>query len=84
MRTFKYRAQKFTQRSDAGPPLLLFVAPASDIREWAGVPRKTYDYRRGFQRTLSPSRIAEVSSFFTEDKNNMSPSLSIIMPRGVV
>ena len=74
---FEYAAQQFRQR-DGSPEILLFVAPAAEIRKWAGVPRKTFDYQHGFQRTLNPSRVSEVADFFREDPNNISPTAIVI------
>jgi hypothetical protein len=48
---YDYVAHYFRPRQGSDQRLLLFVAPASDIRSWAGVPRKAFDYQHGFQRT---------------------------------
>lgn len=73
-----YIAQIFRQRADSNTELLLFVAPAGELKKWAGVPRKTFDYQHGFQRTLHPGRVGELSQFFAEDAENVSPT-SIVL-----
>lgn len=77
MARFEYFAQSFAQRP-GGQKLLTFVAPASEIRLWAGVPRKHFDYEHGFQRTLAPKRIIDISDYFTENEENISPTSVII------
>lgn len=74
---YEYIAQLFEPRAGAGQ-VLLFVAPAADIRGWAGVPRKAFDYQHGFQRTLQPNRIREVAEFFREDPKNISPTSVVV------
>lgn len=75
---YVYDAQRFRPRPGAQQELLLFVAPASEIRTWAGIPRKTFDYQHGFQRTLNPGRVGEVSQFFTHDTRNVSPTSVVV------
>jgi hypothetical protein len=58
--------------------LLLFVAAARDIRAWAGVPRKAFDYQHGFQRTLNPARVTDVIRYFQEDPKNVSPTSIVV------
>src|SRR5262245_22648848 len=74
---FEYVAQRFQQR-EGSPEIFLFVAPAAEIRKWAGVPRKTFDYQHGFQRTLSTPRVTEVADFFREDAKNISPTAIVV------
>ena len=64
---YQYVAHRFQPRAGTTQSLLLFVAPATDIRSWAGVPRKAFDYQHGFQRTLNPGRVSEVVQYFQED-----------------
>ncbi len=73
-----YEAQRFRPRPGARQELLLFVAPASEIRTWAGIPRKTFDYQHGFQRTLNSGRVGEVSQFFAHDARNVSPTSVVV------
>src|SRR5258708_5930479 len=75
---FEYLAQRFYPRQGTDQPLLLFVAPAADIRNWAGVPRKAFDYQHGFQRTLNPGRVSEVAQYFLEDARNISPTSIVV------
>lgn len=77
-KTFVYIAQRFSPREGSDRPLLLFVAPAADIRTWAGVPRKAFDYQHGFQRTLNPSRVSDVAQYYMEDKRNLSPTSVVV------
>jgi hypothetical protein len=81
---FEYLAQQFTPRKQSGQNLLLFVAPAADIRSWAGVPRKAFDYQHGFQRTLDARRVTDVKDFFHEDDRNISPTAVVIGLTGKV
>lgn len=74
---FEYIAQQYAPRDGAGQ-VLLFVAPAGDIRAWAGVPRKAFDYQHGFQRTLNASRIEDVAAFFKEDVKNITPTSVVV------
>jgi len=74
---FEYIAQVFEPRPGAGR-ILQFVAPAADIRGWAGVPRKAFDYQHGFQRTLQTTRIKEVAEFFRKDPKNISPTSVVV------
>lgn len=74
---FEYVAQLYEPREGAGQ-VLLFVAPAGEIRAWAGVPRKAFDYQHGFQRTLNPSRIEDVAAFFKEDAKNITPTSVVV------
>lgn len=75
---FTYSAQRFKPRAGSDQELLLFVAPATDIRTWAGVPRKAFDYQHGFQRTLNPGRVGDVSRYFGEDQRNISPTSIVV------
>lgn len=81
---FEYVGQRFHPRADATQELLLFVAPAGEIRTWAGVPRKTFDYQHGFQRTLQPGRISDVAQYFSNTPSNMSPTAVVVGFTGVV
>jgi hypothetical protein len=78
---YRYTAMQYLAR-DAGPPLLLFVAPADEIRLWAGVPRKAFDYLHGFQRSLEASRVEEVTAYYKEDLRNVSPTAVVVGLRG--
>jgi len=75
---YEYIAQSFRPRSDSSHSVLLFVAAAGDIRSWAGVPRKAFDYQHGFQRTLSDSRVIDIVQYFRENPENISPTSVVI------
>lgn len=77
-KTYIYEAYRYQPRADNNQTILQFVAPASEIREWAGVPRKAFDYQHGFQRSLSPQRVTEVSRYFAEDPRNVSPTSVVV------
>lgn len=76
-KTFSYIAQLYVPREGA-ESILLFVAPAGHIREWAGVPRKAFDYQHGFQRTLEERRIKQVADYFAEDARNVTPTSVVV------
>lgn len=75
---FDYIAQRFRQRHGSNTSMLLFVAAAGDLKKWAGVPRKTFDYQHGFQRTLMPSRVSDIASYFSADPRNNSPNSIVV------
>ncbi|WP_208866508.1 hypothetical protein [Mesorhizobium sanjuanii] len=81
---YEYIAHRFKPRSGSEQSLLLFVAPATDIRSWAGVPRKAFDYQHGFQRTLNPGRVNDVVQYFREDVKNISPTSIVVGFTGAV
>ncbi|MBB4100483.1 hypothetical protein [Sphingomonas kyeonggiensis] len=81
---YQYNAQRFRPRADGEQELLLFVAPAADIRTWAGVPRKAFDYQHGFQRTLNPARVKDVAQYFRESPRNISPTSVVVGFTGAV
>ncbi|HTR13726.1 MAG TPA: hypothetical protein VMI72_10875 [Roseiarcus sp.] len=81
---YEYLGQRFRPREESEQQLLLFVAPARDIRSWAGVPRKAFDYQHGFQRTLNQSRVSEISQYFREDTKNISPTSIVVGFTGAV
>jgi hypothetical protein len=82
---YEYLGQRFRPRDESDQQhLLLFVAPARDIRSWAGVPRKAFDYQHGFQRTLSQTRVSEISQYFREDTKNISPASIVVGFTGAV
>lgn len=76
--TYEYLAHRFRPRTGSEQSLLLFVAPAAEIRGWAGVPRKAFDYQHGFQRTLNPTRVRDVTQFFQADARNVTPTAVVV------
>ena len=81
---YEYVAHRFQPRDGSSQSLLLFVARATDIRSWAGVPRKAFDYQHGFQRTLNPGRVSDVVQYFREDPKNISPTSIVVGFTGAV
>jgi hypothetical protein len=73
---YEYVAHRFQPRGGSDQSLLLFVAPATEIRTWAGVPLRAFDYQHGFQRTLNPGRVNDVIQYFREDPKNIYQRLS--------
>lgn len=45
--------------------LLVFAAPAKEIAQWAGIPRKGWHVRMLYQRWVTPSRERELTDFWT-------------------
>lgn len=82
--SYEYLAYSYPPRDGSEQKLLLFVAPAADIRSWAGVPRKAFDYQHGFQRTLNSGRVNDVARFFRESNRNISPTSVVVGFTGVV
>ena len=78
MPIYEYVAQVFRPRADSNQDLLLFTVPAGDLRLWAGVPRKAFDYQHGFQRTLDERRVNEAAAFFRKDPKNVSPTAIVV------
>src|SRR5262249_13016221 len=64
------------QQNEGAPSIITFVAPAEEIRTWAGVPHKTTSFLGGFQRPLS-DRFRKIISFFNE-KGNVSPTAIVV------
>ncbi|MBB3319934.1 hypothetical protein FHT77_005852 [Rhizobium sp. BK181] len=81
---YEYIGQRFKPREGTDQQLLLFVAPAEDIRSWAGVPRKAFDYQHGFQRTLNPGRVGDVMKYFKDSERNISPTSVVVGLTGAV
>jgi hypothetical protein len=77
MTTYLYPCHVFQQRS-GGDELIIFAAPAGEIKEWAGVPRKHFDYQHGFQRTLAEGRVEDLAEFYAESEKNFSPTSVVI------
>lgn len=75
---YEYVAQSFRPRTDSSHRILLFVAAAGDIRSWAGVPRKAFDYQHGFQRSLNDSRVIDIVQYFRENPENISPTSVVL------
>ncbi|MBZ4418762.1 hypothetical protein [Myxococcus sp. RHSTA-1-4] len=71
----RYLGFRFNQ-TPGSPAVVTFVAPAEEIRTWAGVPHKTTDFIGGFQRPLS-DRFKKIIDFFDE-QGNASPTAIVV------
>lgn len=70
----RYLGIRFRQAT--GKELVSFVAPAEEIRTWAGVPHKTTSFLGGFQRPLG-ARFEQIIDFFDAD-GNCSPTSVVV------
>jgi hypothetical protein len=61
-----YDVIRFSQYESDSPDddLLLFAAPAKQVWNWAGIPRKGWDVRMLFQRWITLARQQEVTAFW--------------------
>lgn len=80
MKEYQYTCLLFKQRDDSAP-LLTFYAPVGEIKTWAGVPRKHFNYQHGFQRSLLPNRVDALAEYFEEDNQNITPTSIVIALR---
>jgi hypothetical protein len=80
-KTFRYLARQYQQTGESGLPIVTFVAKATDISQWAGVPRKAEEVGRGtytgFQRALDEERTEQIKDFF-DDPKNISPTAIVV------
>lgn len=80
MKPYTYDVIAFKQQ-DQSPTELVFVAPANEVIEWAGVPRKSDELLAGYQRLKDNDRIdKEVVPFF-QDPTNSSPTAIVVALR---
>ena len=79
MKTFKYRAIRVQQQPKSAP-FYLVTARASEILEWADVPRKKAQYMAGYQRELD-DRHKKIKAFIQQDPKNVVPGAVIIAVR---
>jgi hypothetical protein len=79
MPTYKYTGFTYSPRNNGS--LVSFIAPVGDIKAWAGVPRKNFNYQHGFQRTLSEKRVAELREFYALNDKNLTPTSIIVAVR---
>ena len=82
VKKYRYLARLYTQHPNSNMSIISFVAKASDIIDWAGVPRKATMIGRngtliGFQRVLNEERVEEIDSFFKEP-SNLSPTAIVV------
>ena len=58
--------------------IVSFVAPAEEILDWAGIPRRTEDDEMsGFQRAFDPGRVDQAKQFF-DIPLNQSPTAIVV------
>jgi hypothetical protein len=76
MKSFEYLAVEVAQRPNA-KPFYLIQATASEILEWAAVPRKKQDFQVGYQRKLD-DRHQGIREFFKQSDENIVPSAVLI------
>src|SRR5688572_26521133 len=57
--------------------IVSFVAPAEDLLEWAGIPRRASENLMGFQRTDDETRVERAKEFFNLGVNQ-SPTALIV------
>ncbi|HXJ23752.1 MAG TPA: hypothetical protein VMT03_26285 [Polyangia bacterium] len=79
MTTKTYDGIAYRQATDPGSPWIVsFVAPAEEILEWAGIPRRSSDAEMmGFQRTWDDKRVEKAKRFF-EVPLNQSPTAIVV------
>ena len=77
--TFRYKALKFAQRSDAkAPRFLVFHAAAGEIAQWADVDRLEPGNPTGAQRPLRELKVKKVARYFDADSRNTIPTAVVI------
>jgi hypothetical protein len=75
-KTYSYLGQVFEQR-ESGKRMILFLAPAEHIVTWGGVPQKSSNFMRGFQRAQISKHWRDIAKYF-DDENNMSPTAVVV------
>jgi hypothetical protein len=69
---FRYPAFR-TLQTNEGRPLILFAARATEIDQWAGIPRRARldgdGESVGFQREFKMARVKELGAFFSDQRN---------------
>lgn len=74
--TYRYRGRAYRQAlADSAPWLLSFVAPADELSQWAGVPRRSEQNQAGFQRLEDQGRVDKAKEFFQQPVNQSPTSL---------
>lgn len=73
---FTYRSIEVVQRPGA-KPFYLVNAVASEILQWASVPRKKQEFQVGYQRQLD-DRHEKIKDYFDRDEGNVIPSAVLI------
>ena len=76
---FRYPGRAYRQAQfDDAPWLVSFVADASELRQWAWVPRRTEQNRAGFQRLEDQARIYRAKEYFQQPANQSPTSLILL------
>ena len=74
----QYKATAYRQsKSITSPWIVSFVAPAEELLEWVGIPRRTEKGLVGFQRLDDEVRVGRAKEFFT-NPDNQSPTALIL------
>jgi len=79
MTKYSYSGFCYEQRPSGG--LITFIAPVGEIKAWAGVPRKHFNYQHGFQRALVEKRVTELRDFYALDQQNLTPTSVVVAVR---
>jgi DGQHR domain-containing protein len=67
------------RHNDVAPKFAIFAAPAGEIRQWAGVKRRTED-AGGNQRGLNKAKLSALRSFLEKDnRNTIPPAITITL-----
>lgn len=79
MKKISYRGFAYRQGTSQESPLIVsFVAPAEEVVDWAGMPRRSADDEMaGFQRAYDDSRVEKAKEFFKVGKNQ-SPTAIVV------
>ena len=80
MPTYTYPVFAFRQQAQS-PIQVAFVAPAGEILQWAGIPRKSDELLTGYQRFRDEIRVDEEIVPFFHDAKNCSPTAIILALR---
>jgi hypothetical protein len=72
-KTYQYFAQLVQQRPGS-MKTVYFIAKSEEIKKWGGIPSKSANYMRGFQRALIKEHKTEITTFFETDEKNISPT----------
>ena len=79
MKKISYKGTAYRQAQDATAPWLVsIVAPAEEIYEWAGIPRRTNQSLTGFQRPDDEKRVEKTQKYFTAFSRNQSPTSLVL------
>jgi DGQHR domain-containing protein len=75
---YKYYALTYRQRGTRGPRLLIFHAPAEDIKAWADVDRMTPKNPTGAQRPLRELKYKKITRYFAAGPENTIPTAIVV------